>query len=355
MARNEPWEEEESVASGDLHRSESVLQLTIGSQSSGAEETKEPVEAKEEKPPAWEATLGASVRTDSHTLNVNLSSGSLRNRRSSQPSIIYVTQDPEELCINAPTVSECEVAVEVEPENQPQGPAPDVLLQDRATCVILEDCDPDILLAADIWAFQATLSSSQSKSTAGTRGPYESQSKRSGPTDERERRQEEHRQNCKPASATAQRAEPVTRRSFMDARTDEVQELVTTVGQILEEEIGPSYELPASKGNWYKEELQATTGFVKLEAQEGVKTENNDHINLKVAGQDGSAVQFKIKRHTPLSKLMKAYCERQGLSMRQIRFRFDGQPINETDTPAQLEMEDEDTIDVFQQQTGGVY
>lgn len=44
--------------------------------------------------------------------------------------------------------------------------------------------------------------------------------------------------------------------------------------------------------------------------QEGVKTEN-DHINLKVAGQDGSVVQFKIKRHTPLNKLMKAYCERQ--------------------------------------------
>uniref|UniRef100_A0A8C0KU44 Ubiquitin-like domain-containing protein n=1 Tax=Canis lupus dingo TaxID=286419 RepID=A0A8C0KU44_CANLU len=52
---------------------------------------------------------------------------------------------------------------------------------------------------------------------------------------------------------------------------------------------------------------------------------------------------------------MKAYRERQGLSMRQIRFQFDGQPMNETDTLAQLEMEDEDTIDVFQQQTGGVY
>ncbi|XP_075810526.1 small ubiquitin-related modifier 2-like [Microtus pennsylvanicus] len=70
--------------------------------------------------------------------------------------------------------------------------------------------------------------------------------------------------------------------------------------------------------------------------KEGVKTENNDHTNLKVAGQDGSVVQFKIKRHTPLTKLMKAYCERQ-------------------DTPAQLEMEDEGTNDVFQQQTGGVY
>ncbi|XP_003263508.1 small ubiquitin-related modifier 2-like [Nomascus leucogenys] len=64
--------------------------------------------------------------------------------------------------------------------------------------------------------------------------------------------------------------------------------------------------------------------------EEAVKTENNDHINFKVAGQGGSVVHFKINRHTPLNKLMKAYCE------------------------AQLEMEDEDTIDVFQQQTGGV-
>uniref|UniRef100_A0A673URN6 Rad60/SUMO-like domain-containing protein n=1 Tax=Suricata suricatta TaxID=37032 RepID=A0A673URN6_SURSU len=47
--------------------------------------------------------------------------------------------------------------------------------------------------------------------------------------------------------------------------------------------------------------------------KEGVKTKSNDHINLKVAGQDDSVVQFKIKRHTPLSKLMKAYCERQGV------------------------------------------
>ena len=89
--------------------------------------------------------------------------------------------------------------------------------------------------------------------------------------------------------------------------------------------------------------------------QEGVKTKNNNHINLKLVGQGGSVVQFKIKRHTSLSKLIKAYCERQGLSMRQIRFQFDGQPLNETETAAQLEMEAEDTVDVFQQQMGGIY
>ncbi|XP_074251799.1 small ubiquitin-related modifier 2-like [Saimiri boliviensis] len=71
--------------------------------------------------------------------------------------------------------------------------------------------------------------------------------------------------------------------------------------------------------------------MVKKKPKEGIKTENNDRINLKVGGQDGSVVQFKIKRRIPLSKLMKAYCE------------------------AQLGMENEDTIDVLQQQTGGVY
>ena len=36
-----------------------------------------------------------------------------------------------------------------------------------------------------------------------------------------------------------------------------------------------------------------------------------------------------------------------------VRFRFDGQPISENDTPQGLEMEDGDTIEVYQQQTGG--
>ncbi|XP_062354773.1 small ubiquitin-related modifier 3-like, partial [Cinclus cinclus] len=61
----------------------------------------------------------------------------------------------------------------------------------------------------------------------------------------------------------------------------------------------------------------------------------------------------RIKRHAPLSKLMKAYCGRQGLSPRHITFLFDGQPIKEADTPAQVEMEHKDTIEVYQQQIGG--
>ncbi|KAB0406212.1 hypothetical protein E2I00_012569, partial [Balaenoptera physalus] len=52
-------------------------------------------------------------------------------------------------------------------------------------------------------------------------------------------------------------------------------------------------------------ENQLKTEGLEEKPKEGVKIENNDHTNLKVAGMDGSLVHFKIKRHTALSKLMK--------------------------------------------------
>lgn len=88
---------------------------------------------------------------------------------------------------------------------------------------------------------------------------------------------------------------------------------------------------------------------------EDKKAGEAEHINLKVMGQDNAIVQFKIKKHTPLRKLMNAYCDRAGLAMAAVRFRFDGQAINESDTPLSLEMEEGDTIEVYQQQTGGGY
>ena len=47
--------------------------------------------------------------------------------------------------------------------------------------------------------------------------------------------------------------------------------------------------------------------FSRLQDKQGGESE---HINLKVLGQDNAVVQFKIKRHTPLRKLMNAYCDR---------------------------------------------
>ncbi|GAA0140953.1 hypothetical protein Leryth_022953 [Lithospermum erythrorhizon] len=77
------------------------------------------------------------------------------------------------------------------------------------------------------------------------------------------------------------------------------------------------------------------------------------HINLKVKGQDGNEVFFRIKRSTQLKKLMNAYCERQSVEIASIAFLFDGRRLRAEQTPDELEMEDGDEIDAMLHQTGG--
>ncbi|ODQ80221.1 hypothetical protein BABINDRAFT_7687 [Babjeviella inositovora NRRL Y-12698] len=81
-----------------------------------------------------------------------------------------------------------------------------------------------------------------------------------------------------------------------------------------------------------------------------VKTET--HINLKVS--DGSnEIFFKIKRSTPMKRLMEAFCKRQGKSMDTLRFLIDGQRLSPDNTPDDLDLEDGDVIEAHAEQTGG--
>ncbi|KAG5232214.1 hypothetical protein OIU76_004946 [Salix suchowensis] len=77
------------------------------------------------------------------------------------------------------------------------------------------------------------------------------------------------------------------------------------------------------------------------------------HINLKVKGQDGNEVFFRIKRSTQLRKLMTAYCARQSVEFNSIAFLFDGRRLRGEQTPDELDMEDGDEIDAMLHQTGG--
>uniref|UniRef100_A0AAY4B666 Rad60/SUMO-like domain-containing protein n=1 Tax=Denticeps clupeoides TaxID=299321 RepID=A0AAY4B666_9TELE len=56
-----------------------------------------------------------------------------------------------------------------------------------------------------------------------------------------------------------------------------------------------------------------------------------EYIKLKVIGQDNSEIHFKVKMTTSLKKLKESYSKRQ------------------------LGMEDEDVIEVYQEQTGGLW
>ena len=69
--------------------------------------------------------------------------------------------------------------------------------------------------------------------------------------------------------------------------------------------------------------------------------------------QSGAKTFFKIRPDTKLGKVFGAYAKRRGVETTSLRFTWEGQRIHPDDTPAKLEIEEGDQIDVFQEQTGG--
>jgi len=54
-----------------------------------------------------------------------------------------------------------------------------------------------------------------------------------------------------------------------------------------------------------------------------------------------------------MSKVFEAYATRRGIAKQSMRFMIDGARVDESSTPADLDLEDGDQIDVVLEQTGG--
>ena len=74
----------------------------------------------------------------------------------------------------------------------------------------------------------------------------------------------------------------------------------------------------------------------------------NQFIKLKLVSESGNEIHFRVKTNTKLRKVKESYNDRVGET--NIRFFYDGQEIQDDDTPQSLEMEDNDVIDVYQKQ-----
>ncbi|KAH8667359.1 ubiquitin-related domain-containing protein [Tricladium varicosporioides] len=62
---------------------------------------------------------------------------------------------------------------------------------------------------------------------------------------------------------------------------------------------------------------------------------------------------FKIKYTTKLERVMAAFCKSIEVDPKTRRFHFEGSRILKTDTPLSLEMQNDDLIDVYVEQSGG--
>ncbi|XP_053728247.1 small ubiquitin-related modifier 1 [Synchiropus splendidus] len=105
----------------------------------------------------------------------------------------------------------------------------------------------------------------------------------------------------------------------------------------------------------FKRGLNMSDTETKPSSQDGGDKKDGEYIKLKVIGQDSSEIHFKVKMTTHLKKLKESYSQRQGVPASTLRFLFEGQRIADNQTPKELGMEDEDVIEVYQEQTGGLW
>ena len=82
---------------------------------------------------------------------------------------------------------------------------------------------------------------------------------------------------------------------------------------------------------------------------------DTDRISLIVVGQDGSETHFKIRKTTPLHKVMDAWCQKEGIQYHPSRVRFlldSQQRLTGNGTPGELNMKDGDIVDAYVVQNG---
>ncbi|XP_038694756.1 small ubiquitin-related modifier 1-like [Tripterygium wilfordii] len=97
------------------------------------------------------------------------------------------------------------------------------------------------------------------------------------------------------------------------------------------------------------------SGMTNPQSEDDKKpNDRSAHINLKVKGQVGKEVYFRIKRSTRLKKLMNAYCDRQSVEFSTIAFLFDARRLRAEQTPEEPEMKGGDVIDAVLPQNDGV-
>ncbi|KAL7148797.1 hypothetical protein ABFS83_06G203500 [Erythranthe nasuta] len=85
-----------------------------------------------------------------------------------------------------------------------------------------------------------------------------------------------------------------------------------------------------------------------------VKEENTEivvHIKYNETGGE-EKYSFDTHMNIPLRRIFLDFCDRLGLVYSSIRFTFDGVRIRETQTPHDLEMDNDDLIDAFNEQIG---
>jgi small ubiquitin-related modifier len=81
--------------------------------------------------------------------------------------------------------------------------------------------------------------------------------------------------------------------------------------------------------------------------------DGEEHVNLTIKDPQGEEVYFKVKRTTRMRKLFQAFCKRSNTDPSTMRFFYQGDRIDDEQSPADLGLRDGDKIDAFVRQVAG--
>jgi small ubiquitin-related modifier len=101
------------------------------------------------------------------------------------------------------------------------------------------------------------------------------------------------------------------------------------------------------------ESFPQTTTINNQENSSNQEHPEEEIVTVKVCAQFEQPLFFRLKRTAPMKKLFDAFAKRVGLATATLTFRRDGDRISEADTPASLQLSDDEQIDVFQITIGG--
>lgn len=76
-------------------------------------------------------------------------------------------------------------------------------------------------------------------------------------------------------------------------------------------------------------------------------------ININIQTDDGTKITVLVRRDTKFSKVFQAAEKKFGKEPGTFKFTYEGRRIQKEETPAEVNMEDGDTIDAHLGQVGG--
>ncbi|EJW04771.1 hypothetical protein EDEG_01061 [Edhazardia aedis USNM 41457] len=90
---------------------------------------------------------------------------------------------------------------------------------------------------------------------------------------------------------------------------------------------------------------------------EGNKNSSNGKRTVKLVLQDteGNQIEYEIKRHIPLGKLLEVYCKSKNKSSKSLLMSIGGVFVDTSKNADELELDDGTEIEVVGRQTGGCF